>query len=150
MPSINSLLPKLKQDFPEISFAESEAFSWSPGQKTVFYNASEPDATSLLLHELSHSVLNHHDYSQDISLLNMEASAWDKAIELAKIYHTEIHNDTLEGHLDTYRDWMHARSTCPQCQATGHQVNKNSYHCVACDHTWRVNEARICALRRYS
>jgi DnaJ-class molecular chaperone len=51
--------------------------------------------------------------------------------------------------MNSYRDWLHARSTCPVCQATGMETKKSIYTCPACRHQWRVNEARICSLRRY-
>ena len=150
MPSIHSLLPKLKQDFPAITFAPDTIFSWSPDKNTVFYSEEAPEEVELLLHELSHGLLGHHDYKKDVELLAMEAAAWDKAISLSKQYGLTIKKDTAEDNLDTYRDWLHARSTCPTCEAIGYQVKKDTYSCVACSDSWRVNEARLCSLRRYS
>jgi len=49
----------------------------------------------------------------------MEAAAWEKALELAKTYGITLDQEVSEKHLNTYRDWMHARSTCPKCEATG-------------------------------
>jgi hypothetical protein len=79
----------------------------------------------------------------------MERDAWDKANEIAEIYHLEINDEIVQSTLDTYRDWLHERSNCPVCQASGIQIEKYAYRCIACNHKWRVNEARICALRRY-
>jgi len=148
MPSIRSLLPKLVADYPAFTFTPGNRFAWSPDQATVYYDATD-DNPALFLHELSHGILGHHDYSQDVELVAMESHAWDKALELAKTYGVTITDETVQDNLDTYRDWLHARSTCPNCEATGYQSGKHSYSCVACTHTWRVNEARICALRRY-
>jgi hypothetical protein len=150
MPSTRSLLPKLKKDYPQLLFTPSGHFSWSPGAHTVFYDEVDTSNTSLLLHELAHGLLDHHDYSKDIELVAMESQAWDKALELAPLYGIKITDDTVQDSLDTYREWLHARSTCPECEATGYQSGKNLYTCVACSHEWRVNEARLCALRRYS
>ena len=61
-----------------------------------------------------------------------------------------LNEEVIQEHLDTYRDWLHARSICPSCTANGYQISSHTYECPACLHTWRVNEARICALRRYS
>lgn len=149
MPSTASLIPRLKADFPDISFTIGADYLWSPNNQTVYY-IENPDSQSLLLHELSHGLLGHSDYSRDIELIAMERAAWDKAIELTHKYGLKIDNDTVETTLDSYRDWLHARSTCPECEATGLQIKKYTYNCLACTHTWRVNEARICALRRYS
>jgi hypothetical protein len=150
MLSTHSLLPKLQKEYPQLLFVSSERFAWSPDAHTVFYDESDPKNTSLLLHELAHGLLEHHDYSKDIELVAMETAAWDKAIELARGYDIDITDEIIQDNLDTYREWLHARSTCPACEATGYQSGKSEYTCVACSHTWRVNEARICALRRYS
>jgi len=150
MPSTPSLLPKLQADFPLLTFIAGDDFLWSPQEKTVYYVATDPEYEALLLHELSHSLLDHQDYQRDIQLVAMETEAWEKARTLSKQYDVTITEDALQDHLDTYRDWLHARSTCPRCEATGMQSNKQQYRCLACHHEWRVNEARVCALRRYS
>lgn len=150
MPSTHSLLPKLQKDYPQLVFAPGDRFVWSPDVHTVFYDTTDPDNTSLLLHELAHGLLGHHAYSKDIELVAMEAEAWDKALELAPRYAVDITDEVVQDTLDSYREWLHARSTCPECEATGYQSGKKEYTCVACSHVWRVNEARICALRRYS
>lgn len=150
MPSIPSLLPKLITDYPHLSFTSGDLFSWSPSKQTVFYNESDLENTTLLLHELSHGLLEHRRYSKDIELLAMEAAAWDKTLELAQAYGITLTPDLAEQNLDTYREWMHARSTCPHCEATGYQVKKDTYHCLACSGSWRVNEARLCGLKRYT
>lgn len=150
MPSTRSLLPKLIKDYPQLSFTPGTRFAWSPDAQTVFYDESDASNTSLLLHELAHGLLGHHDYSKDVELVAMETEAWDKALELAGLYKETISENTVQDTLDTYREWLHARSTCPQCEATGYQSGKAEYTCVACGHVWKVNEARLCALRRYS
>lgn len=149
MRSTSSLLNKLKVDYPDISFKPGDTFLWSPETKTVYYVHDKPDSKALLLHEVSHGLLEHREYTRDIELLAMEAAAWEKANELAKTYHFPISDTVAEEHLDTYRDWLHARSTCPECTATGYQTGRDTYSCPACNTDWRVNEARICELRRY-
>jgi len=149
MPSTNSLLPKLVAAYPAFTFLPGTRFAWSPDTATVFYDETDPDNTNLLLHELAHGVLQHHDYSKDIELVALEAAAWDKAVEMSLDYDFQIDDDTIQDNLDTYREWLHARSTCPECDATGYQTGKDTYSCVACAQTWRVNEARICGLKRY-
>lgn len=115
----------------------------------IYYDAQSDDSPTLL-HELSHAVLNHTDYLKDIGLLELERNAWDYAqTTLAPLYDVTIEEDIVQDSLDTYRDWLHARSTCPECGATGLQVKQRDYKCVACQTTWHVNDARFCALRRY-
>ncbi len=147
---MSSLIHKLKTTYPEIAFVEAEQFSWSPSEKTVYYNRTQPNATHLLLHEASHALLGHREYRRDIELIAMETAAWDRAKELADEYSVRLHENVIQDHLDTYREWLHARSTCPHCLANGYQTEHSEYECAACSHKWRVNEARICALRRYS
>ena len=111
-------------------------------RKTVFYDEARTICGTLLIHELAHGLLEHADYARDVQLLNMERQAWEKALEIAQSYGETIDEDVIETHLDTYRDWLHQRSTCPVCQAVGLQIKKQAYTCPACSHEWRVNEAQ--------
>ena len=146
-----SLLARLSADFSHLSFKESDqGFSWSPESSTVSYTAGDPLADALLLHETAHSQLGHHQYLKDVELLGMETDAWEKALELGAAYGVAITDDHIQSHLDTYREWLHERSRCPACTATGQQTGIRLYRCLACTHEWRVNDAKVCALRRYS
>lgn len=150
MRSMSSLIHKLKTTHTDLSFIEAEQFSWSPSTKTVFYDRGAPNASLLLLHELSHALLGHKEYRRDIELVAMETAAWEKAKLLADEFNVRTQEDAVQDHLDTYRDWLHSRSSCPECSANGYQTAASTYACPACSHTWKVNEARTCALRRYS
>lgn len=150
MPSIHSLVNATTAAFPQFSFTQSDSFRWSPGEATIFYDPKAAHAAALLLHELSHGILKHASYSRDIILLQLERDAWEYArTTLSSQFSIPIDDDTIQSHLDTYRDWLHARSQCPSCSATGIQVKQRHYKCLACTHQWRVNEARICGLKRY-
>lgn len=145
-----SLIQTLAKTYPAITFIEGERFAWVPDAHQVTFATNEPDAEALLLHELGHSLLEHTAYSRDIELIAMERAAWDKALEVAaELGLDSIGDDFIEEHLDTYRDWLHARSTCPACTATGYQTGAQTYECPACHTVWRVNEARLCGLKRY-
>jgi hypothetical protein len=149
MPSTSSLITKLAHDFPAYTFIPANEFLWSPRKQTIFY-ASASNDTASLLHELAHAILGHASYDKDVELLDMERDAWHHATSsLASRYTVSISPDQVEDSLDTYRDWLHARSTCPSCNATGIQTKRGNYRCIACRMEWRVNDARICALRRY-
>lgn len=150
MHSMSSLIHKLSTDHPGFIFFETEQFSWSPATRTVNYALKAPNAPELLLHELSHGLLEHNEYQRDIQLLAIEAAAWEKARTLAAQYDVKLAENLVQDHLDTYREWMHARSTCPECTSTGYQTGASEYSCPACTHKWRVNEARICGLKRYT
>lgn len=147
MPSTIWLINRIQKEHPDLRFVTSNRFSWNPENSTVTY--TEQYLPHKLLHEVAHGILDHRDYSRDIELLAMECAAWKKASELGKHYDVLIPEDAIEDALDTYRDWMHARSTCPICSSTGVQSSAMSYSCIACHTMWRVNEARTCELRRY-
>ncbi len=150
MPSTNLLLERLQTDYPNFHFKESAAFEWQPDTKTIHYSPLDEHFDARLLHEVSHAVLKHSRYSRDIDLIAMERDAWQHAmLTLAPLYDTHIKADDIHEDMDTYREWLHARSTCPKCEANGLQLKKYQYRCLVCAHRWKVNEARVCALRRY-
>lgn len=132
-----------------IIISKSDDFGWNPDNSTVSYDPHHTDAPSLLLHEVGHALLGHTLYERDIELLVIERQAWDKAVILGKSYAITIDPDLIEDTLDTYRDWLHSRSLCPSCGATGLQVASKAYTCPSCHQKWHVNEARSCELRRY-
>lgn len=149
------LVKKLKNratQYPHLSrlvLQKGETFGWNHTACAIHYNPASPDAEYYLLHEFGHAMLQHSDYTQDINLLKMERAAWDEARTIGSDYAINIPEDTVEDALDTYRDWLHNRSLCPECSATGIQVAPLLYQCTACHSQWRVNEARSCSLRRY-
>lgn len=130
-------------------FTQNKAFMWSPAKMTIIH----PPLLSLsdtwsLLHEISHAELNHHDYKLDVELVGLEAAAWEYArATLAPRYTLVIDDDFIQNHLDTYRQWLHKRSSCPQCGQNGLQT-QNTYRCINCRCSWRANGARMCALKR--
>jgi len=148
--SITLLIDKLIAAYPAFHFKRGADFRWDPTQKTIFYNEASSDTASLL-HELAHAILGHESFNKDIELIEIERDAWTHATkQLSPIYDIAIPNEIVEEALDTYRDWLHARSTCPNCSATGVQTKKGTYSCIVCSTHWRVNDARVCALRRYT
>lgn len=151
MPSINWLLNRLKNDYPELTFTPADEFLWSAVKKTVYFNPEATNSIAYTLHELSHALLDHRGYERDIELIKLERDAWDyTSRSLASAYKVTIDSDLIQDNLDTYREWLHSRSSCPECNATGLQRKYRRYQCITCGNTWRVNEARVCALRRYS
>ena len=144
---LTNLLQTLRAKYPSLHFARGEQFFWSPEKETIYYT-EDPDAEALLLHELSHALLSHTEYERDVQLVAMEREAWTEALALAATYAIPLSEDVIEDHLDTYREWLHARSTCPACTSTGFQSGHHTYTCPACTQEWKVNEARICQLRR--
>jgi len=150
MPSTTSILQNLKNKYSQFSFKPSNSFYWSFPDNSIYYDIKDKDAILLILHELSHALLGHNSYSQDIQLLVMERQAWEKTKELAENYKIEITDELIQLNLDSYRDWLHCRSKCPECNENGIQINNKKYRCLVCENIWLVNEARTCALRRYN
>ena len=147
-PTIKSLIKLLCQDFPEINFTEAAMFYWNGTQKTVYFVPGND--IGQLFHELAHGVLQHTTYHRDIELIAMEREAWTKAIEIAKNYGLVIQEEIIENHMESYRDWLHARSTCPECNENGIQTSSDTYRCISCTAKWRINDARQCGLKRYT
>lgn len=132
-----------------LTFSRGDDFSWDETSRTISYNPAFLNAPELLLHEFGHAALGHKNFARDIDLLTIERDAWAYARAHADEYDISIDEDVVEDALDTYRDWLHNRSLCPVCASTGIQLSDRSYECIACRHTWRANDARTCALRRY-
>ena len=155
MEKISSLIPKLTAEVLDaskltITFVEGSAYSWDPTTATVTYIDSEsPDSIATFLHEVGHALCRHASFSSAIELIAIEQEAWAKAVVIAKKLNIMIPPGSIETNLDTYRDWLHARSLCPKCGATGIESTLNRFSCLACHTSWKANEARQCALRRY-
>jgi len=142
---MEKLVAKLRQDYTGITFVCGSTACWSPQEQQITYEASD-DLRSIwsLLHELGHAIAGHSQYESDVSLLQKETEAWEKAINLSPTYKIEINDEHIQACLDTYRDWLHKRSTCPGCGGHGLQQSKTLYRCVNCQSTWTVSSARFC------
>lgn len=148
---MSKLIVQLQADFPEVTFISSNSFYWSPKKKAIHYAPinldSAPNAWSLL-HELGHALLEHQDYRNDFDLLIMEVEAWEKAKVLAQEYGYSIDSDHIQDCLDTYRDWLYLRSTCPNCTNCSLQIDSRTYRCFNCNDIWQVSGSRKCRTYR--
>lgn len=141
-------IDRIKIDFKSINFEPSEKFRWSPENKIVFYNAGLAHADWSLLHEVGHVLCQHQNYTSDIALLKMEVQAWDKARELASKYEIDIDNEHIEKCLDSYRDWLYRRSSCPKCSQAGIEKTTGLYQCINCGNKWKVTTEKFCRVYR--
>jgi len=151
MPSIKELLRQLRKQYPDYDFVAGDEFRWSGASSTIVVaaNAATADA-AYILHELAHAILQHNDYHLDVELLRCESQAWNYAHEtLAPRHKVPVSINLIEDALDSYREWLHARSACPNCGQTGLQNKTSTYTCLNCRCSWHPNDARQCALRRY-
>jgi 23S rRNA G2069 N7-methylase RlmK/C1962 C5-methylase RlmI len=144
---LSDLLTKIRADYPDLSFIESAHFSWHAERKHVSFKkvgANVQHNMWALLHELGHALLAHTGYTHDIELLQMEVAAWEKARELASYYGLKIDEDYLQDCVDTYRDWLHLRATCPACFGRSLQASETTYRCFNCQTQWQVTRSRLC------
>jgi len=144
-------LKRLRQLFPQLVYCPSTAFCWSPETNEVLYpnkNAGDQASWSLL-HETSHALLRHRSYNSDFELLKLEVLAWEKAKELGVKLQIVIDNDHVQDCLDSYRDWIYARSICPRCTNKSlQQSDLRHYRCFNCHNIWQVTPSRFCRAYR--
>lgn len=144
---MDTLLTNLKRAYPKLRFEPGPAFSWSPKNNSVVYRETAEDeqvASWSLLHEVSHALLEHQSYESDFELLQMEVEAWARAEELAKTQSIVIDSEHIQDCLDTYRDWLYQRSTCPVCTSCSLQTDSRTYRCFNCAAVWHVSKSRMC------
>lgn len=142
---------KIIDTYPEYNFVRSDKYAWDPNTKTIYYkDVIEPLQIHIhsLFHELSHALLDHVNFSNDIKLIKMERDAWALTKTLLVKYQHEIDTSHIEDCLDSYRDWIYARSKCPQCSHVGVETSNNVYGCIFCPIRWKVPESRLCAVKR--
>jgi hypothetical protein len=144
---LEQILKQIATDYPDYEFIESAYFSWHAGQGRIrFKKTGDSQAQNIwaLLHELGHAILGHKDYRHDIELLQMEVAAWERARALADIYGVRIDEEYIQDCLDSYRDWLHLRATCPTCYARSLQATLSRYRCFNCQTEWQVSRNRLC------
>jgi len=148
---MEKFLHKVKQDHPGLRFNIGQSHCWSPERGQILYvKEDQSHSAESLLHEVGHARLGHEGYVSDLELLQKEVEAWQEAEGLAGLYGLTLDDDHIQDCLDTYRDWLHKRSTCPQCLSTGIQDNDKRYLCLNCGHAWSVSVSRFCRPYRRS
>ena len=118
--------------YPEFHFKIGPRFSYK-SPRTVTLGPLEPHYSLLVLHELGHALCGHQKFSTHVERLKIEREAWDKARELALEFNIKFNDEFAESQLDTYRDWLHAKSKCKKCGLTRYQTSDGHYHCPHCD-----------------
>ena len=146
--SMNSqLLNDLKKLLPQINIVSGKTFFWSPETRSITYNnklLNNDNGKWALLHEVAHADLDHKSYNSDIGLLKLEVEAWEKAKQIGSKYNISINEDHIQDCLDTYRDWLHSRSKCPECEITCLQSTTTRYSCHNCNSSWSVSDSKLC------
>ncbi len=143
----SNLLKSYRYFLKNVEFAPGKSFYWSPKDRVIHYDEAALDTEVgqwALLHEIAHAKLNHADYTSDFQLLTLEVAAWQKAEKLAKSHDIQINEDHIQDCLDTYREWLYARSTCPTCRLNSLQTDQKTYSCPNCRSQWSVSRSRFC------
>lgn len=131
----------------EVKLLPGDTYYWSPKTKTISFiteSLATPKGRWSLLHEVAHAQLHHTTYKSDFELLKLEVAAWQEAKILGQRLDVEIDENYIQDCIDTYRDWLHQRSTCPTCGSIGLQHNPKEYRCHNCLSVWQVSESRFC------
>ena len=148
---MEAVLKQLRSRYPNLTFRPGDAFDWSPETQEIIYkqHGGEAPAAWSLLHETCHALLDHTRYGSDVELLLLEVAAWDKARQLGAELGVIIDEDYVQDCLDTYRDWLYARSICPRCGTKSiQQADLKHYRCFNCHELWRVSPSRFCRAYR--
>jgi hypothetical protein len=134
------ILNKIRNDYPDLYFRPGQTACWEPEDNTVSYSIpfTEKEAWALC-HEIGHAVSGHKSFNSDVDLILKEVDAWEKAKKIAQHYKMSIDDAFIENCLDSYRDWLHKRSTCPACRQKGINNDSTSYRCINCQTLWKVS-----------
>lgn len=122
---------RLIEDFSDYRFILGAKFKFRPS-KTIVIGPPEPFSWLLTLHEVGHAICKHKGFRMDVERLKMENQAWEEARKLAVRYKVTVDEGLIQGQLDTYRDWLHQKSRCPDCGLTRFQTPDGQYHCPRC------------------
>lgn len=146
MTRLEKLAKILGESYLESEPVPGDTFYWSPEHRTVYYDKSNktPEGMWALLHESGHALLQHTQYYTDIELVLMEVAAWETAKNIAAEMHIEVDEDHVQDCLDSYRNWLHKRSLCPDCNLSGVQIDSATYTCIFCHKKWTVSAERFC------
>ncbi len=147
---ITHLVAELRQRYPNIGFETDETFMWSPADNTIFYDPKRINTDRghwSLLHELGHALARHSDYQTDLGLIKLEMQAWHFAKQVGSSLSIDIDEDHIQDCLDSYRDWLHRRSRCPECSQVNPQAESRRYQCFNCRAKWKVSASQLCSSR---
>jgi hypothetical protein len=146
----DGILLEIESLFPKAKLRISDSFRWSPEENIIYYDPFSETMALSLLHEVGHMICSHQRYSSDIGLLRMEVEAWQKAREYSKKIGLTLDEDHVEKCLDSYREWIYRRSSCPLCTQAGVERETGLYSCINCQKKWRVTPAKFCRVYRKS
>lgn len=142
---VKDFIESLRIDYPQFKFEPGKQDHWSPKTGTIIYDPTQQikNLKASVLHELAHALLGHNTYHSDFELLKLESNAWELAAKICPKYGVILDDDHIQNCLDTYRDWLHSRSTCPSCGTHVLQKDPSHYRCFNCHAHWQVSSGRF-------
>lgn len=143
---MDTIVKELHKIIPGIVIVPGDTLRWSPKTKEITYpiNSAGKETVWGLLHEAGHAKLSHTNYTLDVDLLMHEVAAWEEAVRFGNQLRIPIDSEHVQDCLDTYRDWLHQRSTCPRCGIVSFQESASIYRCFNCSNGWTVSQSRLC------
>ena len=144
------MIAELATRYPSIAFKPGKTFMWSPQEKSIMYDPKRVEKDSgiwSLLHEIGHAIANHQSFDTDLELIKLELEAWRYARQIGESLDVVIDEGHIQDCLDSYRDWIHARSRCPECSQINPQTESGRYACFNCQTRWKVSGSQLCSVR---
>lgn len=126
------IVSRLRVDYPKFRFVDGKKFSFRP-PRTIVIGPDEQNSELLTLHELGHALSGHKVFKTNVDRLKKEVEAWEMARDLALSYGIEFDEEVMQTELDTYRNWLHQKSRCPECGLTRFETPDGHYHCPRCE-----------------
>lgn len=155
---LETLVDYLKSTYRNIDFAYGDRFKYRYPNKVFLEplpnlaastaeplenpekSTTPPEFFALqTLHELGHALCKHKNYQIDVERIKIEREAWEAAKTVYEKLPKSLKNtfewdeNYVEDSLDTYRDWLHKKSTCKTCGLTCYQTDDGEYHCPHCE-----------------
>lgn len=130
---------------PDLLFVPNGYFAYDAALELINYDPSALNTNEgklSLVHEIAHARLGHFHYGSDFELLLMEIDAWCLTRKLAKQYKLTLDKHFIDHCIETYDNWLSARSTCPSCQTFCLEDSPHQFHCFSCGTDWRVNQRK--------
>jgi hypothetical protein len=151
MALIHSLIDEIKAAYPRLVLRRGDNFYYNASAMSITYDPSDRFVCQLLLHEIGHYIAADPTPNSGVELIACEQRAWFIATStLSPRFEVKIDKDFVEDCLDTYRHWLHQRSTCSYCNITALEFSSSHYTCVACGRSWLANSAKTCRLKKTS
>lgn len=125
-------LGRVKGAYPQFCFKAGRKFMFRPRRTIIYEEIAGEEFKLLLLHELGHATLGHFSFKTAVERLAKERDAWEKTRELAEGFGVEFDEEMAQGNLDTYREFLHQKTLCPECGLSTLEIGTEKLFCPGC------------------